>query len=533
MKPRRNLDREPLAAAAGASTSAIPIGQWVKLARPGALGRFAPRGRWVKPAYFFFREEKTSPLSRATAPFATIPADDRPLNKKQLLDSQLGFRQMSDDTAIPDGDDESSNDDIHAINLDSLKALHTAAQSVVADIRAEAELIAAKSRDIEQGRLHASSVQAEIDNRLAAMDELIKNIKEEHAAAAKTSRLRKRAVTAFEEIQSIQKLLADSINAVDGIKANAEQSQEVIATKSQHIEGARTHADEVRAALDDVLVAARQSASQAESERQAIHATRDELTAIYTALQGTKVSADNQAAAVAELHEESVEYAATSKGLADIAIETEQRIQNYESRLVEFHTAAAELQKTIESLLPGAASAGLASAFNSRRSHFKWPQLWWQGVFLASVLGLLVIAGLEFSLFTRPDTPLTWDRLGLSLMHRLPFAVPLIWLAFHAAHKAALAQRVEEDYAFKETVSRSFEGFRREMAELVGKAEPESALARLCDGVLTIITNPPGRIYDKHQLNHSPLNALSENILPVAEAASKATKITFDFKVPE
>jgi len=99
--------------------------------------------------------------------------------------------------------------------------------------------------------------------------------------------------------------------------------------------------------------------------------------------------------------------------------------------------------------------------------------------------------------------------------------LPLIWLAFHSSHKAALAQRVEEDYAFKEAVSRSFEGYRREMAEIEGKAAPESALSRFCAGVLSVITNPPGRIYEKHQLTKTPLNALAESAVPIAEAASK------------
>ena len=109
----------------------------------------------------------------------------------------------------------------------------------------------------------------------------------------------------------------------------------------------------------------------------------------------------------------------------------------------------------------------------------------------------------------------------MSLLFRLPFALPMIWLAFHSSHKAALAQRLEEDYGFKETVSRSFEGYRREMADLEGKVQPHSPLARLCSGVLGVVTDPPGRIYEKHPLNKTPLNALAESAAPIAEATAK------------
>ncbi|MFN7866206.1 MAG: hypothetical protein ACK5TX_02265, partial [Planctomyces sp.] len=187
---------------------------------------------------------------------------------------------------------------------------------------------------------------------------------------------------------------------------------------------------------------------------------------------------------------------------------------------------AAERLMTIESLLPSAASAGLASAFNQRRMHYTWPQRVWQGVFVCCVLALMAIAALEFGFFAKASEDVTWDKLGLSLLHRLPYALPLIWLAVHASGKAAMAQRVEEDYAFKETVSRSFEGFRREMAELEGKAAPDSALSRLCSGVLTIITSPPGRIYETLPLNQTPLKLVVDSASPIANAASKLTTAT-------
>ena len=211
---------------------------------------------------------------------------------------------------------------------------------------------------------------------------------------------------------------------------------------------------------------------------------------------------------------------------------TEENVKGYEARLAELEIQAAERLKTIIGLLPGATSAGLAAAFNQRRAYFKWPLRVWQGTFVVCVLALLFIAWMEFGVYAKADVLLSWDKLGLSLMHRLPFALPLIWLAFHASHKAALAQRLEEDYAFKETVSASFEGYRREMADVDTKVTPDSAVSRLCSQVLTVMTDPPGRIYEKHRLNTTPLTALADSAKVLADVASKLPPVVGTGKVP-
>jgi len=249
---------------------------------------------------------------------------------------------------------------------------------------------------------------------------------------------------------------------------------------------------------------------------------------MHAASQVTTGAAEASAEAIRVLLEQCATHAATTKGLADAAKVTEERVAAYEAQLAGLQKTAEDRLKTIESLLPGAASAGLASAFNKRREHFKTPQRVWQGVFIASLATLFVIAGfhygetgIEFGFLPKGDLKLTLEQLGLSLLYRLPFVLPLIWLAFHSSHQAALAQRLEEDYGFKETVSRSFEGYRREMAEIGGSVQPNSPLVSFCSAVLRVVTNPPDRIYERHALNKTPLNAIAESATPIAEAASK------------
>jgi len=113
----------------------------------------------------------------------------------------------------------------------------------------------------------------------------------------------------------------------------------------------------------------------------------------------------------------------------------------------------------------------------------------------------------------------TYDELARLFLARLPVAGALIWLALHAAREAALAKRLEEDYGYKSAVASSFEGFRRQMADVGGDLKPDSALAKLCSDTLSTIATPPGRIYDKHELVVAPAKELKQCAEAVAEAA--------------
>ncbi|MBL8963897.1 MAG: hypothetical protein KF787_13350 [Phycisphaeraceae bacterium] len=415
-------------------------------------------------------------------------------------------------------------------------------ESLVAEIQGHNVTASTKADQVEQIRQAAEKARADIDAQISAAQASLTSFNQQvesakstiaelatlsttlQATGKQTTESAAQASASLETLRTLANTATESASRIEALKTQVEQSAQVAAQRSEHIEDGRKYVDTKRAEIDVLLNTAQQSASGAESQHHAARTSSENLTTLYVAAQKVKADTERNSESVASLLAKCKQHAATTKALADKADSTEKRIADYESRLAQLETTANERLRTIETLLPQAAGAGLAHAFNLRRTHFKWPQRVWQGVFVVSLLALLGIAGLEFSLFSKLDGALTWDRLGLSLLHRLPFALPLIWLAIHSGHKAALAQRVEEDYAFKETVSRSFEGYRREMAELEGKAAPNSALTRLCAGVLGVITNPPGRIYEKHPLNNTPLSALADSAGPIASAATRAAK---------
>ncbi len=308
------------------------------------------------------------------------------------------------------------------------------------------------------------------------------------------------------------KLISESIKQIatssETAKVQIEQNAQVANTRSQHVEEGRQYIDARRAEVDRILTEAKLAHASIDGVEKSSRTTLENIATLNATAQTTKGTIDETNKAVSSILDEAKKNCEVTKQLADASATTESRITSYEESLRSIKERAEEQLQRITDLLPGATSAGLASAFQARRRSFWIPQLFWQGLFLASLGGIITFAIIEFNVIFQSGSEFTLERIGIGLLRRLPMLVPLVWLAIHSTHKAALAQRVEEDYGFKETVSRSFEGYRKEMVALEATSGENSAVRELCSGVLKTITDRPGRIYDRHPLVHTPTTEL-------------------------
>lgn len=345
-------------------------------------------------------------------------------------------------------------------------------------------------------------------------------------------------------------------SAISGIKGSAEADANAVATFRQQanevlagLTTSRASAEsdakvigELRRAVDERVPEVQEIVqkmmtrlTEAEAQRVEIESVRKEFSTLKeeaTAARDTAKSKSDSAEKMAEKasgyfsqittqHKESdvaaqeiQQHLETSKESADElqAIVAKLKKSNetavaYEGELKKLRVQSEELNKRIIELLPGATSAGLASAFNSQCSRFKRPQKQWLWTFLIC-LGLLVMISTPSFIAAISGKPASdWDEIIRSILMRLPLAVPLVWLAIYSGRNYMLSVRMEEDYAYKEAVSRSFEGYKREMetiatTEGIADAIP---LTTLCSNVLRAIAERPGRIYESKTRDLSPL----------------------------
>ncbi len=374
-----------------------------------------------------------------------------------------------------------------------------------------------------------SKFDESVANRLEQLDQLV--TRAEAAVArlnefvdsgdgllASTTESKIQIESALAESKSRASEIAAFAGQVSAAQAQIVSDQAVIAAKSDHIEKAQEHAGTVRANLDRALTAVMQQQTEAEGFRARAQASAEAGAQSLADVTASKSAADKDADAVRTALDQAKESAVKAKSLADRADQIDERVAAYEARLAEFESTCLSQLKAIEGLLPGATSAGLAHAFDERRKTFLKPSARWQWLFVGSValLVLLAITGL-WHVYQINDV-LSYDALFRLWLARLPIAGALIWLALYASRESALAKRLEEDYGYKAVVAASFQGFHKQMSEVVIGADANAPAVRLCVDTLATIASPPGRIYEKHALTVSPSGELTDAAKTVVAA---------------
>lgn len=156
------------------------------------------------------------------------------------------------------------------------------------------------------------------------------------------------------------------------------------------------------------------------------------------------------------------------------------------------HEEAEKLVAQCEEAYRITTTKGLAAAFDQRATRLA-RSMWVWVVGLLAALGAGTYLGAErFRLLTAalsaPDTP--WGHLLLQLMlSGLAVAAP-IWFAWVATKQIGQRFRLSEDYGFKASVAKAYEGYRREAARIDKAFEHRlfgSALTRLEEAPLRLV----------------------------------------------
>ncbi|WP_286819564.1 hypothetical protein [Pseudomonas sp. PGPPP2] len=153
---------------------------------------------------------------------------------------------------------------------------------------------------------------------------------------------------------------------------------------------------------------------------------------------------------------------------------------------------AAAILALCESAYSSATSLGLSAAFSERSKKLD-NSMWIWVLGLVSALGLGGIFGTSqlqtlSKLMTTPDASPSLISLNL-MLSVLSVGAP-IWFAWLATKQIGQRFRLSEDYAFKASISRAYEGYRREAARIDPDLEAQllqSALCRLDEQPLRLV----------------------------------------------
>ncbi len=178
-------------------------------------------------------------------------------------------------------------------------------------------------------------------------------------------------------------------------------------------------------------------------------------------------------------------------------------------------------QAEIEGLLKSATNASLASAFENFRSETEGLKKKSESYFFYSIIALVIAIILPYVPCFK-DWMFTSDNVYIELLRRVLFTGPFVWLAYYQAKKTNQYFRLEQEYAHKAVVSRSFEGYKSQVLELY-KDNPASQemLQKLLGGSIDTIAKNPAEVLDNVKESSHPLEKIKENLSGLIDPLSK------------
>ena len=220
-----------------------------------------------------------------------------------------------------------------------------------------------------------------------------------------------------------------------------------------------------------------------------------------------KIAEINSAHAVADNLEVDLQSLAEARAKVEKAVEESVRKGEKLDYLLFTSTGSADLLKEraeiaaklvaqCEEAYHITTTKGLAGAFDQRAISLRWSMRGWVVGLSIALLGGSWIGAARLELLAHalsvdnPKWPLVISQILLSL---IGVGAP-IWFAWLATKQIGQRFRLAEDYAFKASVSKAYEGYRKEAAEL--DPEFQSTLFR---SALTRLDEAPLRLVETHQ----------------------------------
>ena len=273
----------------------------------------------------------------------------------------------------------------------------------------------------------------------------------------------------------------------------------------------------------DLLI--NEALEKAEAYEESLEKTRDEIEAlnkrlnygadsVATQIEVTVNSANEAAEKVSELEsdiegtledirdfhfkiyggEDSV-TGAVQDGMLNAINEHKRELSDYAKAQQQTYEA---LVDRIRELLPEGGAAGLATAFQNMRTSFKNTIRINTGLFVISILAICGVYTYQLYSTTSLVVSSDLNSIFVGLLKNLPITLPLIWLAVFASKRRSEAKRLEQEYAHKEALAKSYLSFKKQVDELDSELAEPLTEKLLASAILAISENPSSILGDKH-----------------------------------
>lgn len=204
--------------------------------------------------------------------------------------------------------------------------------------------------------------------------------------------------------------------------------------------------------------------------------------------------------------------------------------EKYQTSYAEFEdghkTKYKAILDEIGRLLPGALTAGLSSAFASKKgdeikASEQLQRRFQYGILLMIGASLIpIIVGCIF-LFLGQHWEQVLERMPRLVFTMLPLYIPVLWFTYSASKKLNLSKRLVEEYAHKEVLSRTYEGLAKQIESIGDPGQSAELRFRLLANFLMATSENPGKLISNYQASDHPVMEALEQSYKLQVAVDK------------
>lgn len=313
---------------------------------------------------------------------------------------------------------------------------------------------------------------------------------------------------------ALSSLIETSSEKIRNLHKENEALRQAVAAASHQVSAAEAQANKAKEAAEEAI----RTKDEGAKDRKTIGEYLADATEKKTAIETAHTEATSLESEVEEYREKFKSFDRQLENRNNDFVRGKEKQEKLFTHFEEKRQSADSLLEQIEGLLPGATSAGLATAYNNRRVKAENSAKFYSWTFFGGIVALAVSAAATVTQ-TLSLWPFVWEFIRIEnakeyfdkILFKLPLVIPILWATLTVSKRRSEMQRLAEEYAHKEALAQSYEGFKQQIVEL-GK-DDDALLRNLLEVVLKAISINAAKTLEGNHGEKMPVQEVIEEAI--------------------